>query len=261
MSLIEELPTLASQPLPHIPPSPAKKPQPEWDLSKHGPVEPVYDGPDEGDETPGIDCLAFYVPAHNLDCEEYGVHFLKPGIARLTDDIQRLCPDQPVEVLTMASIFLLLGHEVCHGWLEDLCCLMDFSSGTPNSVRRYAEIQRRWTLPIRMEEALCNTAAWGWLYEFLNANDCQDTPRYDRAKILGAFYRWLRCSPPGYRDFLPIRCAPTESTNFFANTCLLLEKVYGYESSSLPDVDTLKMHHPPGFAIFHGPHVPLHLDP
>lgn len=217
LALIEDLPTLAAQPLPHRATSQSKELQPIWDLREQGEDERLYDGPVDGVENTGIENLAWYIPAHNLRGGEYGIHLLKRGIARLTSDIQNLCPDQPVEVLAMASIFLLLGHESCHAYVEDLCCLMDFSSGTPAAVpnRRHAQTQGRWGSCIHMEEALCNTAAWGWLYEFLHTDDCRDVP-FDCTVVSDAFYRWLHCSPPGYSDFLPICCIPTERARHFS---------------------------------------------
>ncbi len=260
LALIEDLPMLATQLLQHRATSQGKVPQPIWDLRERCVDEPLYDGPIEGLENTGIEYLAWYIPAHNLRGDEYGIHLLKRGIARLTSDIQNLCPDQPVQVLAMASIFLLLAHEVCHAYVEDLCCLMEFSFGTPVSESRYLQAPGRWGSCILMEEALCNTAAWGWLYEFLHADDGKDVP-FDCAVVSDAFCRWLHCSPPGYRDFLPIRCAPTASAAFLEGTRRLLEEVYGYDARDLPDVDTLIAHHQPGFTIFSGPHVPLHLNP
>ena len=82
-----------------------------------------------------------------------------------------------------------------------------------------------------MEEAICNTAAYGALQSFLNGKDADDIPKYDSKVILSAFETCMRKQPQGYKDFFAITDAPHKSQLFILNVCRLLVDIYAGEDS------------------------------
>jgi hypothetical protein len=175
--------------------------------------------------------LAYYSPAHTTGAALYGIHLSKRGLAKVAQQVHGLCPDEPLEIVQMASVYKLFAHEMCHAWIEDICCMFDFSNGesAPADERIYAQTQRRWNGYILMEEAICNTAAYGWLRHFLfevNPKEKQSMPAFDAETILRAFEKWMRSQPAGYRDFVAIEEAPPISALFIQNICRLLMEVY-----------------------------------
>ena len=180
-----------------------------------------------------IEHWAYYCPAHIFDSSKYGIHLTKRGIAKLAQAIRRLCPDQPLEIILIAAMYKLFAHEMCHAWIEDICSLIDFAEGESTSKEdsRYARTQRRYNGYIFMEEAICNTAAYGWLGKFLGEqSDGGDAnlPTFDARIVLDAFCSWMRNQPAGYKDFLCINDIPSKSEVFVRNVCRLLAEVYGY---------------------------------
>lgn len=73
---------------------------------------------------PSLDHLAFYYPAHNRNPLQYGIHLLESGVGTATDQIGSHCDSQPCEVMGAVAVVILFFHEACHGWIEDLVCLM-----------------------------------------------------------------------------------------------------------------------------------------
>lgn len=177
--------------------------------------------------------LAYYSPAHTNSPGRYGIHLSKGGVAKLADQIHQICPQEPLEIIQLASAYKLFAHEMCHAWIEDICCLIDFSAGETASKlsRRYAKVHRKYNGYIFMEEAICNTAAYGWLHHFLfdatNKDDRKGIPPFDPQNVLNAFGQWMRRQPKGYRDFLAIDKPPHLSEQFVRNVCRLLVEVYG----------------------------------
>jgi hypothetical protein len=175
--------------------------------------------------------MAFYAPAHTHTNKRYGIHLSRRGMVHVTRQVHQFCPDQPLEVILLAASYLLFAHEMCHAWIEDLVSLYDFSSGEQRGKqdRRYTRTNARHHNHIFMEEALCNTAAYGWLQWFLlDQSSMLDRawPSCDRDIVLGAFEHWLRGQPRGYRDFLAIRQRPHQSNVFLRNLFRLLCSIY-----------------------------------
>jgi hypothetical protein len=178
---------------------------------------------------------AYYSPAHTNKSDRYGIHLTKRGIAKLAHQGHQFCPEEPLEIVQLAAVYKLYAHEMCHAWIEDICCLIDFSEceTAPKLARRYAQTQKRYHSYIFMEEAICNTAAYGWLKNFLfdspNNRD-PSMPPFNPQNILDAFEKCMRAQPPGYRDFLAIKELPYQSEIFVQNVCRLLVEVYGEDS-------------------------------
>jgi hypothetical protein len=184
--------------------------------------------------------LAFYASAHASRYKrQYGIHMTESGIAHMTRQVHDRCPGQPLEAVLLASVYTLFAHEVCHAWIEDLVSLYDFSIGEQRAryERRYMQPHQRYHGYIFMEEALCNTAAHGWLYRFLlGGNHTNHTvsarwPGFDGTVLFDAIADWMRHQPRGYRDYLPIREIPQEHDKFLANLWRLLYQIYQCQST------------------------------
>lgn len=224
--------------------------QPEWDIE-----EPFKDFSDllidsniEESDTPldsddcptwRIESLAYYKPAHFFDSKEYGVHLTMRGVAKGIQEIETIYSDCPREILVLAVAFKFFAHEICHAWIEDLCCLLDFANGvkTKKDQRRYAKTNKRYSGYIWMEEAICNTAAHGWLSHFLRDKSYlkPDMP-FDAGRLLEAFEAWMRRQPKGYRSFSAIDIPPHTSPVFIKNVCMLLLKIYKAPQRDITDV-------------------------
>lgn len=214
--------------------------QPLWDMSEvmgeESARRPETDPSPERHEQSGcknwrMERLAYYIPAHSGDASRYGIHLTMRGIARVAKKVHALCPEQPLEIIVLAAMFKLYAHELCHTWIEDVISLLDFSRGVkrPLPERRYQQTNDLYNHYILMEEAICNTAAYGWLHHFLfeNAGKRESgMPRFDEQIILDAFAQWMRQQPSGYRDFLAIEQPPIESELFMQNFARLLIEIY-----------------------------------
>ena len=178
--------------------------------------------------------LAWYSPAHMNPAHRYGIHITRRGVAHVAQQVQALCPNEPLEIIQMAAVYKIYAHELCHAWIEDLACLFDFLQGerAVKKQRNYARTQARFNSYIFMEEAICNTAAYGWLREFLGVprgivREDIGLPRYNAQVILDAFTQWMRKQPRGYRDFLEIQKTPIRNELFVQNVFRLMIEVYG----------------------------------
>lgn len=177
---------------------------------------------------------AYYSPAHTNKSDRYGIHLTKRGIAKLAHQVHQFCPEEPLEIIQLAAVYKLYAHEMCHAWIEDICCLIDFSECEtgPKLARRYAQTQKRYHSYIFMEEAICNTAAYGWLRNFLfdsPGNRDPSMPPFNPQNILDAFEKCMRTQPKGYRNFLAINEQPHKSEIFVQNVCRLLGEIYGVD--------------------------------
>ena len=169
-----------------------------------------------------IDLLAYYLPAHNEMASIYGVHITHEGIAKLAKDIIKQCPTpHSVSDITLAALFKLYAHELTHGWIEDLVSLLDISTGEkrPINQRAYQKTNKQYSQYIYMEEAICNTASYGWLKHFLYGNTQENT-------LLDAFNQWMKAAPKGYSDFLEIETEPYQNSKFIENIFYLLKRIY-----------------------------------
>jgi len=167
--------------------------------------------------------LAYYSPAHNQQAVRYGIHILQEGVALVAKKIIEKCPKQPREKIILSAFYKLYAHEVAHGWIEDLVCLIDAATNeqAPVENRAYKVTQRRYNSYIYMEEAICNTAAHGWLSHFLDGGNLPNNPT-----LLKEFAAWMSDQPKGYCNFLPIKSIPYLSDTFITNVYFLLEQIY-----------------------------------
>ncbi len=190
--------------------------------------------------------LAYYAPAHTHSAEEYGIHLNKIGIAKFAQQVFEECSNQPLEIIQLSAIFKVFAHEMCHAWIEDICCLIDFAQGEQSvklADRRYSKTNQYYNSYIYMEESICNTAAYGALQSFLNGKDAADIPKYDSQVILSAFETCMRKQPQGYKDFLVIPDAPHKSQLFILNVCRLLVDIYACEDSNQNSSNRLDYKH------------------
>jgi hypothetical protein len=174
--------------------------------------------------------LAYYAPAHGIAPERYGIHLTKRGIVHVAAKLDSHCKvKQDQDVILLLAAYILFAHEACHAWIEDLVSLIEFGSGLkPNDQQSpYSVVQNKHNSYIFMEEAICNTAAYGLLHHFLTERDVHSPgPSYDTAAILTACRKFMRQQPPGYKDFAPIKKSPHESEVFIRNVGRLLLEIY-----------------------------------
>ena len=163
--------------------------------------------------------LAYYLPAHNENPALYGIHITHEGVATLAKDITNINQIHSASDsdIALAALFKLYAHELTHGWIEDLVSLLDTATGEKSPT--YQKTANQYNHYIFMEEAICNTAAYGWLKSFLSDHAQSDT-------ILDAFTQWMKASPKGYCDFLEIPTKPHQNSKFIENVYYLLERVY-----------------------------------
>ena len=81
-----------------------------------------------------------------------------------------------------------------------------------------------------MEEAICNTSAYGWLRTFLHTSPSdgreEDMPVFDADVVLKAFSDEMRNQPKGYCNFIEIGDEPPDSSVLAGNIARLLCEVY-----------------------------------
>lgn len=211
--------------------------QPVWDMENPSMNDEQKQDSERNDITRcqdwRIEHAAYYVPAHGGDLCRYGIHLTKRGIAHIANAVYERCrsiasyKDNLKHIIILASIQKLYAHEVCHAWIEYLCCLLDFEVGvrkTP-SERFYAATNYKYNYYIFMEEAICNTFAYGLLNRYLMESDLLKSE--EKETIMAAFACIMRRAPKGYCDFLAITESPAKSTIFHANVVRLLVEIYG----------------------------------
>lgn len=193
--------------------------------------------------------LAWYASAHRNEIRDYGIHIRVNGVAKTVQRLEEIIVanshlPQDKKILIFAVFFKFYAHELCHAWVEDLCSLIDFihEEKGHRGKRRYALTLDRFHAYIFLEEALCNTAAYGLLHDQLHAihdNKASGysaaTPDFDPDVILNAFEHLMRGQPNGYRDFKAIQQKPQESQIFKSNLCRLLQepRIFGYPQDRL----------------------------
>lgn len=210
--------------------------QPVWDMENPLSEQPMEEDSRHNDviQCKGwrIEHLAYYVPAHSGDLCRYGVHLTKRGIAHIANAVYEECKakisdnENLKEVIILATIHKLYAHEVCHAWIEYLCCLLDFGVGVGEEAtdRVYAKTNTGFNSYIYMEEAICNTFAYGLLGHYLTVGDRLNSE--DKEVIMDAFDCVMRRAPKGYCDFLAIPENPAKSKIFQTNVMKLLVEIY-----------------------------------
>ena len=80
-----------------------------------------------------------------------------------------------------------------------------------------------------MEEALCNTAAYGYLYNLKTVDNSCD-------EIKEEIFSWMRGQPEGYRNFKEIREEPGKSEHFYKLIGLVLKRCYGLPYDNVQEI-------------------------
>jgi hypothetical protein len=118
-------------------------------------------------------------------------------------------------------------HELCHAWVEDLVSKVCIKNDVDIKDSPYTTTLKKYKAYIPMEEALCNTAAYGYLYNLkIVDNSCDE--------IKEEIFSWMRGQPKGYRNFKEIKEEPGKSKQFQKLVCLVLKTCYGL---NLPNID------------------------
>lgn len=194
-----------------------------------------------------IDHLAWYAPHHFSGAEKYGIYLCPEGIVHTAELIRSQLPeghDLPKErerrILLTWSATLLYLHELGHAFFERLVYSVERFSRD----RRYETAKQKYGNLIVMEEALCNTFAWGHLITrdeetqtLLDKEELKSLGDQDWNALLAATRLFMRQQPIGYRDFYEIEELPTagdENTVFKQNTMRLLHELYGFKDLDDP---------------------------
>jgi hypothetical protein len=168
------------------------------------------------------DPIAWYCPASFFPPEKYGIHFDAAKVRRLALNLEKHDPSASItqDEWLVAAIVKIFWHEICHGWVEDLCHLVESLNGE----NHYKEIQIKLTSYVFMEEALCNTVALWMLKFFFQSHKQKDV-------IFASVIDFMKSQPKGYRDFRnDMPQWPGQSDWISKNLRKFMVKVYGFQS-------------------------------
>ncbi len=177
-----------------------------------------------------------YSPAHFGDPQQYGIYLSQGGLVNAAAEIHVFCPDEPRHVVLATACHFAYCHLVTHAWVEDLCALLDFHLGCKDerALRPYVMAHRRHGSLILMEEALCNTVAFGLLHHFLSPLPAdivksRRIPSFNRERILAAVDAWLTEHFDARALHTPNCDEPRASRQCVLQLNELLCSVYGYD--------------------------------
>jgi hypothetical protein len=120
-------------------------------------------------------------------------------------------------------------HELCHAWVEDLVSKVCKENDVDIKSSPYMTTIKKYKAYIPMEEALCNTAAYGYLYNLKTVDNSCDV-------IKKEIFSWMRGQPEGYRDFKEIKEEPGKSKQFHKLVGLVLKKCYGLPYDNVQEI-------------------------
>lgn len=176
-----------------------------------------------------FDILAWYFPASiepskNLGylCDNqadqtgvYGIHFC---VEKMKDTCHRVVGFTLGDTLKndlwlaySAFFQMVLAHEYCHAWVEDIvlaCELLVMRNPSKNYYKNKLQLTRGY---IKNEEALCNTVAYGWLKHFLQTIELDEKIK---AEIQKHITKFMKSQPLGYSDFIEIETLPIQNEFF-----------------------------------------------
>lgn len=186
-----------------------------------------------------VDTLAVYKPAHFAtgDFCDYGIFFKKetflnsvvPYINNLNSPA--FSEDFKSKLLTLIY-YHVFAHEVCHSWIEDIVSMVDFemgiSSGQPNS---YHSSHQKYGGFIAREEAVCETAAYGWVHDCLKKSLKENHSNKAEIDSLKKEYKkWLNYSVSGlvgYSNYCKnVKEAPIRNQTFIKGLARLISTRY-----------------------------------
>lgn len=186
------------------------------------------------------DYLAFYRPAHianvneKNEVEDYGIFFIRDRMFRAVTELPQNRSwdgmDQKLkEKYRRLFFYKVFIHELCHAWVEDLVSKVCIENDVDKTKPPYKETLKNYKGYIPMEEALCNTAAYGYLYNLEPVDNSCD-------EIKEEIFSWMRGQPEGYRDFKEIKEEPGKSEHFQKLVCLLLKTCYGLQYDNVQGI-------------------------
>jgi hypothetical protein len=120
-------------------------------------------------------------------------------------------------------------HELCHAWVEDLVSKVCIKNDVDIKDSPYTKTLKKYKAYIPMEEALCNTAAYVFLYNLKTVENSCDV-------IKEEIFSWMRGQPKGYRDFKEIKEEPETSEHFHKLVGLVLKKCYGLQYNNVQEI-------------------------
>ena len=181
------------------------------------------------------DYLAFYRPAHIVnEVEDYGIFFIRDRMFRAVTELPQNRSwdgmDQKLkEKYRRLFFYKVFIHELCHAWVEDLVSKVCIKNDVDIKDSHYTTTLKKYKAYIPMEEALCNTAAYGYLYNLKTVDNSCD-------EIKEEIFSWMRGQPEGYRDFKEIKEEPGTSEHFHKLVGLVLKKFYGLPYDNVQEI-------------------------
>jgi hypothetical protein len=210
--------------------------QPVWDLNAKSDRKNDHGGEEGGKFSDSSDRkepdfvwrqrdpIAWYCPASFHPPEKYGIHFDAAKVRRLALKLERYAGSAALseDEWLVASIVKVFWHEICHGWVEDLCHLIESLNGENHYVKTHGKYKSY----IFMEEALCNTVSLGMVKFFFQSHQQKEL-------IFDSVIQFMKNQPKGYKDFR--RDMPQwagQSDWISENMRKLLVDVYGFRSTA-----------------------------
>jgi len=181
------------------------------------------------------DYLAFYRPAHIVnEVEDYGIFFIRDRMFQAVTELPQNRSwngmDQKLkESYRRLFFYNVFIHELCHAWVEDLVSKVCIKNDVDIKDSRYTTTLEKYKAYIPMEEALCNTAAYGYLYNLKTVDNSCD-------EIKEEIFSWMRGQPKGYRNFKEIKEEPGKSEQFQKLVCLVLKTCYGLRYDNVQEI-------------------------
>jgi hypothetical protein len=204
------------------------------------------DAKDETDDTQPqacpfdpVDALAVYKPAHFAtgDLYDYGIFFKKEtflnSVVPYINNLKLPGSSEEFNSKLLSLIYYhVFAHEVCHSWIEDIVSMVDFemgmSSGQPNS---YLSTHQKYGGFIAREEAVCETAAYGWVHDCLKKSLTKNPSNKAEIDSLKEEYKkWLNYSVSGlvgYSNYCKnVKEAPIRNQTFIKGLARLISTRY-----------------------------------
>lgn len=195
-----------------------------------------------------IEYLAWHVPdlvAVDENHYQFGIHFSEPNMVGAFNSIDFGIDHWFCKYAFIQTIF---AHETCHAWVEALVYHSYFFEGASNPSANLRTILSNFGGYIAVEEAICNTAAFGWVTWF--------TKRAVQDKIISqsigdsfikAIKEWMSSQPKGYRDFKDNGELPISSNDFLSDISKLLKMIYHVPNSENSVSAFFNSYHQGGF--------------
>lgn len=181
------------------------------------------------------DYLAFYRPAHIVnEVEDYGIFFIRDRMFRAVTELPQNrtwagMDEKLKEKYRRLFFYKVFVHELCHAWMEDLVSKVCIENDVDIKASPYTKTLKKYQSYIPMEEALCNTAAYGYLYNLKkDDNSCDE--------IKKEIFSWMRRQPHGYRHFKEIKEETGTSGHFHKLVGLVLKKCYDFQFDNVHEI-------------------------